>query len=353
MHGPVRVCLAAVVVLWLCRPATAQQPPAPQPAQPVAPAVTPPPAPPANAVAATVNGQPVPETAVQRGLKRVDPSRHAEARPAIVNYLVDNLLIDQYLLQLNLTIDPKEVEARLARIKDDIKKVSETRPDTTYEKVLQDLMMTEAELKAQIAADVRWDRWASQQANDKALQDFFNANREIFDGSQVRARHILLTVHPGDTKTADQAKAQLTAVKQQIEQQVQAGLTKLPPNADNLAREQARTRLLDDAFAAVAREKSDCPSKQQGGDVDWFYRSGGMVEPFAKAAFALKPYQMSDVVQTQFGCHLILVTDRRPGKDTKFEDVKDEVKEVFCDQLRENLCGQLRPKATIVINASK
>jgi peptidyl-prolyl cis-trans isomerase C len=74
-----------------------------------------------------------------------------------------------------------------------------------------------------------------------------------------------------------------------------------------------------------------------------------MVEPFARAAFALKPYEMSDVVATKFGYHLILVTDRRPGRDTKYEDVKEVVKEVYSDRLRENLAGQLRPNAKIVI----
>ena len=94
-----------------------------------------------------------------------------------------------------------------------------------------------------------------------------------------------------DPQGADKAKAELLLLKQQIEQQVTAGLAKLPANTDALAKEQARTKLLDEAFAATAREKSACPSKQQGGDVDWFPRSGGMVEPFtlATSPFAAAP----------------------------------------------------------------
>jgi parvulin-like peptidyl-prolyl isomerase len=287
--------------------------------------------------------------AVQRGLKRVPAARQAEARPAILDFLVDNLLIDQYLVQLNVAVDAKEVDAKLEQVRADIRKMITGRPGQSYEKVLEDLMLTEAELKSQITADLRWDKYASQQASDKALHDFFDANKEIFDGTMVRARHILLTPATSDTQAGDKAKADLLLMKQQIEQQVTAGLAKQPAGADALAREQARVKLLEDAFATTAREKSACPSKQQGGDVDWFPRSGGMVEPFAKAAFALKPYQMSDVVQTQFGYHLILVTDRRQGKETKFEDVKEEVKEVFADRLREGLCAQIRPRATIVI----
>src|SRR6266478_2845367 len=72
--------------------------------------------------AATVNGQPVTEVAVQRGLKRVPPAEHAKARPEILNYLIDNVLIDQYLTAQKIAVDPKEVEARVAEIKNEVKK---------------------------------------------------------------------------------------------------------------------------------------------------------------------------------------------------------------------------------------
>src|SRR5205085_1174376 len=88
-------------------------------------------------------------------------------------------------------------------------------------------------------------------------------------------------------------------------------------------------KLLEEAFAAAAKEKSACPSKDAGGDVNFFARNGMMVEPFAKAAFALKPYQMTEIVKTQYGYHLILVTDRKPGTATKFESVSEEIKEVY------------------------
>jgi uncharacterized protein (DUF486 family) len=137
----------------------------------------------------------------------------------------------------------------------------------------------------------------------------------MFDGSQVRARHILLTPPSGDPRAVEQAKADLLKYKQEIEQNVAKEIAKLPATADALAREQARTKLLEDEFGKVAREKSACPSKQQGGDVDFFPRGGSMVEAFAATAFGLKPHEMSGVVQTQFGVHLILATDRRPGRD--------------------------------------
>src|SRR5262249_59922656 len=125
-----------------------------------------------------------------------------EPGPEIVNSLVDNAITDQYLLQLTQPVDPKEVAARLEKIRADIKKITETRPDQTFEKVLKDLLLTEDELKTQISADIRWDRYASAQATDKVLQELFTANTEMFDGSMVRARHILLTAPAGNAQAA-------------------------------------------------------------------------------------------------------------------------------------------------------
>jgi len=210
-------------------------------------------------------------------------------------------------------------------------------------------------LREHITADIRWDKYATTQATEKALREYFESNKEMFDGTMVRARHILLTPAPGDPKSAEQAQAQLLAYKKEVEDKVAAGLAKVPATADALAREKARTQLMDEAFAALAKEKSACPSKAQGGDVNWFQRAGFMVEAFAKVAFSLKPYQMSDVVKTQFGYHLILVTDRKAGRDVKFDDgnIKDDVKEVYCEKLRENVAAQVRAKSTIVITPVK
>ncbi len=338
MRSAFRPWLATLLAGCAAWPALAQQKPTPLP---------PPAAPPARAAAsaaATVNGHPIAESAVQRGLKRVPPARHAEVRPDIVNFLIENALIDQYLLQARIAADPKEVDKRIDQMKGEIKKEK-----LDYETVLKEMALTEAELREHITADLRWNKYADAQAGDKALTDFYAAHKEMFDGSMVRVRHILLSPGSGDAKAVEAARAQLAGYKKQIEAQAAEGLTKLPPSADNLAREKARQKLVEEAFGALAKEKSACPSKQQGGDVGWFDRAGTMVEPFAKAAFALKPFEVSDVVQTQFGLHLLLLLDRKPGKDVPFDQVKADVKEVYCDRLRENLVYHLRQKAKIVV----
>ncbi len=295
-------------------------------------------------MAATVNGQPISESMVERGLKTFPPAQRAEARPDLIHFLIDNLLVEQYLVQMKITVEKAEVDKRLEEMKEEVKGHSKEGKEGGFPAILEAMGLTEAELREHIMADIRWDKYAASQATDKALREMFESNKEMFDGSMVRARHILLTTPP------DQAQAQLSAIKKQIEDKVAEGLAKLPAATEALAREKARTQLLDEAFAAQAREKSACPSKAQGGDVDWFYRAGQMVEPFAKAAFSLKPYQLSDIVKTPFGHHLILVTERKaPEKEVKFEDVQKDVKEVYCERLRDNTAAQVKAKSKIVI----
>ena len=95
MNAPMRNGWIGVVLLtWTGRGIGQEPPPAGVPAPPAA-----------AAVAATVNGQDIPEMAVYRGLLREDPKNCAAARKEIVNYLVDNLLVDQYLRQLKIEVD--------------------------------------------------------------------------------------------------------------------------------------------------------------------------------------------------------------------------------------------------------
>lgn len=336
-----RPCGAVLGFLLSCLPASAQNAPSPPPSPPSQPVPT---ALLVNTVAATVNGQAIPETAVQRGLQRVPRDKQAEVRPQILNYLIDQLLIDQYLQQLRIAVEAKDVDKRIEEMKGELKKNNQD-----FVKMLEEMKLTEAELREHIAADMRWDKYADDQATEKALKELFDSQKYLFDGSQVRARHILIAQAGDDAQAAEKAAADLRAVKQKIEQAVADGMAKLPANTDGLTREKKRQALLEEAFGAQAKEKSACPSKAQGGDVGYFQGVGFMVEPFSRAAFALKSYEVSDVVRTPFGCHLLLVTDRKAGRDVEYEEAKETVKEHYCTTLHDKISSDARKNAKIVI----
>jgi peptidyl-prolyl cis-trans isomerase C len=105
-------------------------------------------------------------------------------------------------------------------------------------------------------------------------------------------------------------------------------------------------------FAALAKEKSKCPSKDKGGDMGLLAK-GQTVPEFEQAAFALQPGQLSEVVKTQFGYHIIKVTERQPEKISSFDEVKDQVKQMLLAQKQkerfDSLLNELKDRNKVVI----
>jgi parvulin-like peptidyl-prolyl isomerase len=267
------------------------------------------------------------------------------ARKEIMAHLIENVIIDQYLNAIKVTIEDKEVDAVINDLK---KELMESKPPKDYVKELEAMMLTEAEFRAEVTAQLKWEKFIKQQGTDAALKQLFESSPDVFDGTMVRVRHILLT--PGTDEAKQKEAAQkLRGIKQVVEQEATKAVTALPATADALAKEQTRVTKTEELFAAYAKEYSACPSKGQGGDLNFFPRSGAMVEPFAKAAFAMKQFEMSDVVSTEFGYHLILVTARKQGTPKKFEDVKEDVRMYYAMRLREAVIGQMKPKAQITM----
>jgi len=109
-------------------------------------------------------------------------------------------------------------------------------------------------------------------------------------------------------------------------------LIQLPKEATEEQKKQAREKiesLLKEAragkdFSELAKNNSDCPSKTRGGDLGYFGK-GRMVPPFETAAFALKEGEISPVVETQFGFHIIQVYGKKPPGVTPLQEVRQQV----------------------------
>jgi parvulin-like peptidyl-prolyl isomerase len=102
-------------------------------------------------------------------------------------------------------------------------------------------------------------------------------------------------------------------------------------------------------FAEMARKYSNCPSAENGGDIGFFQRKGSIVEEFAVVAFAMKAGEISEPVKTQFGYHIIKVTEKEDGKDVNYADVSDMVDFVYMQLKTESLLKELHDKAEINI----
>jgi peptidyl-prolyl cis-trans isomerase D len=135
---------------------------------------------------------------------------------------------------------------------------------------------------------------------DAEVQEYYEANLAQFQKpEEVHARHILFPLAP-DASDADKAAART---------QAEAVLAKTKGGAD---------------FAALAREFSKDSTAANGGDLGSFGR-GVMTPPFEAAAFALEPGQISDIVETQFGLHIIKLEEKTPARTEPLEAVKASI----------------------------
>jgi parvulin-like peptidyl-prolyl isomerase len=114
------------------------------------------------------------------------------------------------------------------------------------------------------------------------------------------------------------------------------------------AREALKELKQGKAFEEVAKAKSTGPSGPSGGSLGTFGR-GRMVPEFEEAAFALKVGELSEPVLTQFGYHIITVTDRVEAHIKPFEEVKEDIRETLVSEYVDGLLKELRSKATVEI----
>jgi peptidyl-prolyl cis-trans isomerase C len=136
---------------------------------------------------------------------------------------------------------------------------------------------------------------------------FYDENPDKFSRSEtVKASHILLGVDP---KASAEEKKTAREKAEKLRKELAAG-------AD---------------FAALAKGNSTCPSSQQGGDLGYFGK-GQMVPAFEKVAFSLKPGEISDVVETQFGYHIIKLTDKKGAEKVEFKEASPRIEDYLKNQ---------------------
>jgi peptidyl-prolyl cis-trans isomerase C len=275
--------------------------------------------------AAYVNGAPIARSAVEAALAAAVghlplTERDREAlRLAILNDLIDDKLLEQFLDRHKIPADPKVIATQKRLLLERLHREHRTLSDYCRE-----IGTTEEYLQYLWSLHSRWLRYVQQQATDDRLKTFYQTHLERFERTTAHVSHILLRIDPHASGEERQR------VKKRLES----------------LREQILSHQLD--FASAARRYSHCPSAALGGDLGTLSRHTLTDhEPWLQHAFTLPVATLSPVIESELGFHLFYVHKRTQRPAPPLEECLPEVLDAFAEHLREQTLQQLRRTAQI------
>lgn len=257
----------------------------------------------------------------------------------VVNELIVKSLLNEEIEKRGITVSNQDVDDAVKEIIDKVGSKEQ------LDALLKQNGISNANFKKDLKEEVKMKKLAkelgSSTVSDAEAKKFYNENIAKFKHpDKVRASHILISVNPQEIEEvvkSDVANKNLdeTAIKAKV-------------NAEIQAKEAKAKELLSEAkknptqFAKLAKENSeDTATANKGGDLG-FFAAKEMVPEFSKAAFAMKPNTISDKpVKTQFGYHIIMVTDRSAAGQEPFEKVKPSIKAYLENQKQIALIDKL------------
>jgi peptidyl-prolyl cis-trans isomerase C len=301
-----------------------------------------------DGVAVTVNGRDITENQLEAEIEKMVTGRppayleknREQIRRQVLDGMIALSLVEEKIKAANIVVTEEEVLARIKEIAaqqklslDEYKAMLQTRgmnfdewkQQMRFELIIQFQKLIEAEMGDQL------------NVTETDANNFYSANIKQFQvPEQVRASHILIQPDTADPNTdPNEAKAKALAKAQDL-------LKQIKEDAD---------------FAELAKATGGYPSAPRGGDLGFRPRGGGWDAVFEKAAFELKIGQTSDVVETQFGYHIIMVTDRKEASVTTFEQAKDNIIKMLKQQkqrpLNTKYIESLKAQAKIVYPPGK
>jgi parvulin-like peptidyl-prolyl isomerase len=262
---------------------------------------------------ALVNGAPISRADLRREVGRLEraegtgggsvtSNREQELLRGGLDNLIARELLYQEARKSGVKISPEKVEAEIANLKGNSDNAVE------FAKTLGELQLSEVELKRQTERAMTARAFIDGQIAPRSepqemeLKNYFERNPQLFKvPEQSRFRHILIKFDP----SWQLEKKQIALEKaRKIRERLQRG----------------------EAFAVVAREQSDCRSRDQGGDLGWFKR--GQLAPFLERIVFTAPLDaISEPVDDRFGYHLIQVTGRRPARTVDYAEARPKIRE--------------------------
>jgi len=252
-----------------------------------------------------------------------------EARTQITRQVLEGLVLRKVLTsavaEAKITVTDEEMDEVLEQIK------STLPPGTTLEQVLKERNLDETEFKNNLRQEIQVRKLIEAQVTslpeptEQEVKTFYEANKDkpgISTPEMVKARHILVATDPDDTEEARKTKK---------------------AKADSLHKK----LVVGADFAKLASENSDDPgSKTRGGELEPFAR-GMMVKSFEDTAFSLKPNEISAVVESPFGYHIIQVSEHMPATYEIREEIKRFLQGQKQQETAQGYIEKLKEKASI------
>jgi peptidyl-prolyl cis-trans isomerase C len=288
-------------------------------------------------VAMTVNGKEITNGQIAEEVARLSrqfggrmsPEQMVQMQGALNQQAKDNLisriLLRQKIEEEDITVSQEEIDDRMAEVRASFG--SEDDLNNRLAMMGMTVELLEQEMETGLAVEKLIERHApTDEVTDADVKAYYDENTQQFQQPErVKASHILLKAESSASE----------ATKELAREEAESLVGQLGQGAD---------------FAALAREHSACPSSQKGGDLGFFQR-GQMVKPFEDAAFALGVGEVSGIVETQFGYHIIKVTDREEGRTVPFDEAVDNIRAMLEGQRKQEAMktytDQLRAAADI------
>lgn len=220
-------------------------------------------------------------------------------RESILKQLIDKELLRQAIAKEGVSVDKAALEKEFGEYK------KMFRTEENFQRYLKSSEVSIDQIKGNIEHNLAVTALLAKKGNlevtDEEVKAYYDKNKARYEvKEQVRASHILFKVGKKDDKAKDAAAKK---------------------KADDVYKE-ASAKGAD--FAALAKKNSQGPTAPRGGDLSYFTK-GRMVPAFEKVAFGMKVGEVSKPVRTQFGWHIIKVTDKKEGRQRPFDEVKESI----------------------------
>ncbi len=239
--------------------------------------------------------------------QQFDENYRPQLERQVLDGLITRTLLEQEAESAGITVSDERLDQTLEQFKSQFPNESAYLMALEQEGFTEDEFVGELRRQLLIESLIQTEVYDNVTVSEEMMRNFYDDNPQYFDiPEQVSARHIILTTQGITDENA------LAAKREELEE--------------------IRQEILDGAdFEEVARERSEGPSASDGGNLGSFGR-GQMVPEFEEAAFALEPGEISEVVETQFGYHIVQVTEKTPGRTESYDEAEENIRTFLTEQ---------------------